>query len=128
MAIEKIKILGALLELPAKQHIQFGQFEVNGLDWQRCLAGSSKTAPRIFIFSIFLGAEYLSYLNSIATFALTFFGYIISVLASVNDNFINRGFSIPNGHWPTYVLHIVLLLYVENQTFFISTIIQHVIK
>jgi hypothetical protein len=26
MAIEKIKILGALLELPAKQHCQFGQF------------------------------------------------------------------------------------------------------
>ena len=26
MAIEKIKILGALLELPAKQHCRFGQF------------------------------------------------------------------------------------------------------
>ena len=25
-------------------------FEVNGLDWQCCLAGSSNTAPRIFIF------------------------------------------------------------------------------
>ena len=53
------------------------------MDWQYCLAGSSKTAPRIFIFSIFLGAEYLSYVKSIATFALTFFVYIISVLASV---------------------------------------------
>ena len=30
-----------------------------------------------------MGAEYLSYVKSIATFALTFFGYIISVLASV---------------------------------------------
>ena len=29
-------------------------FEMNGLDWQGCLAGSSKTAPRILIFSIFL--------------------------------------------------------------------------
>ena len=58
-------------------------FEVNGLDWQCCLAGSSKTAPRIFIFSIVLGAEYLSYVKSIATYAPTFFGYIISVLASV---------------------------------------------
>ena len=57
--------------------------ELNGLDWQCCLAGSSKTAPRIFIFPIVLGAEYLSYVKSIATFALTFFGYIISVLASV---------------------------------------------
>ena len=26
IAIEKIKILGAVLELPAKQHCQFGQF------------------------------------------------------------------------------------------------------
>ena len=31
-----------------------------------------------------MGAEYLSYVKSIATYALTFFGYIISVLASVN--------------------------------------------
>ena len=58
-------------------------FEANGLDWQRCLVGSSKKALKIFIFSIVLGAEYLSYVKSIATFALTFFGYIISVLASV---------------------------------------------
>ena len=50
MAIEKIKILGAVLELPAKQHFVFGQFEVNGLDWQCCLAGSVKRAPKIAIF------------------------------------------------------------------------------
>ena len=36
------------------------------------------------IFSIAMGAEYLSYVKSIATFALTFFGYIISVLARVD--------------------------------------------
>ena len=87
MAIEKIKILGAVLELPAKQHCQFSSFgptsEVNGLDWQCCLAGSSKTAPRIFIFSIALDAEYLSYVKFIATRVPTFFGYTISVLASV---------------------------------------------
>ena len=57
--------------------------DVNGLDWQCCLAGISKTAPRIFIFSIVLGAEYLSYVKPIATYAPTFFGYIISVLAIV---------------------------------------------
>jgi hypothetical protein len=28
-----------------------------GLDWQCCLAGSSKTAPRILIFSIAMGAK-----------------------------------------------------------------------
>ena len=62
MAIEKIKILGAVLELPAKQHCQFSPFgpifEVNGLDWHCCLAGSSKTAPRILIFSNAIGADY----------------------------------------------------------------------
>ena len=31
-----------------------------------------------------MGAAYLSYVKSIATFALTFFGYIILVLASVS--------------------------------------------
>ena len=40
-------------------------------------------APRILIFSIAMGAEYLSYVKSIATFAPTIYGYIISVLASV---------------------------------------------
>ena len=30
-----------------------------------------------------MGAEYSSYVKTIATFALTLFGYIISVLASV---------------------------------------------
>ena len=56
MAIEKIKIMGAVLELPAKQHCQFSPFgpfyEVNGLDWQCYLPGSSKTAPRILILLI----------------------------------------------------------------------------
>ena len=88
MAIEKIKILGALLELPAKQHCRFWQirpnFEVNGLDWQCYLAGSSK---RIFIFSIVLGTEYSSYVKSIATYAPIFFGYIILVLANVKNQY-----------------------------------------
>ena len=43
-------------------------------------------APRIFIFSIAMGADYLFYVKSIATCAPTFFGYIISVLASVACN------------------------------------------
>ena len=74
MAIKKIKILGAVLELPAKQHCQFSPFgplyEVNGLDWQCYLAGSSKTAPRILIFSMAMGADYSSELISIETYAL----------------------------------------------------------
>ena len=56
MASEKIKILEAVLEL----------------DWQCCLVGSSKMAPRIFIFLIVLGAEYSSYVKSIETHARAF--------------------------------------------------------
>ena len=33
-------------------------FEVKGLDWQYYLAGSSKTASWIFIFSIAIGADF----------------------------------------------------------------------
>ena len=58
-------------------------FEENGLDWQCCLADCSKTAPRILIFSIAMGAEYLYCVKFIATEAPTFFGYIILVLTSV---------------------------------------------
>ena len=61
MAIEKIKILGAVLELPAKQHCQFSPFgptsKVNGLDWQCFLTCSYKTAPMIWIFSIAMGVK-----------------------------------------------------------------------
>jgi hypothetical protein len=56
MVIEKIKILGAVLEQPAKQHCQFSPFgpifEVNGLDWQCYLAGSSKAAPGFWFFQL----------------------------------------------------------------------------
>ena len=57
-----------------------------GPNWpnrQYCLAGSSKTAPGILIFSIAMGAYNSFYVKSIATYAPTFFQYIISVLASV---------------------------------------------
>ena len=54
-----------------------------GPNWQCCLAGSSKTAPRIFIFSIVLGAEYSFYLKSFATYAPAFLGYNNSALARV---------------------------------------------
>ena len=48
-------------------------------------AVSSRRAPRILIFPIVLGTQYLSYVKSIATYAATFLGYyIISVLANVS--------------------------------------------
>ena len=50
-----------ILELPAKYHCQSSPFTSkiwpNGLNWQWCLAGSSKTAPRILSFSIAIGAK-----------------------------------------------------------------------
>ena len=58
-------------------------FEVNGLDWQCYLAGSSKRAPRIFIFSIVLGAENLYYVKSIETHARAFLPLNISAISSV---------------------------------------------
>ena len=56
-AIEKIEILGALFELPAKQHCQL--------------------APRISIFSIAMGADYSFYVEIIETHARAFFKVII---------------------------------------------------
>ena len=47
------------------------------------LAGSSKMAPRILIFSIAVVADYLFYVKSIATYAPTFFGYNHSIIAIV---------------------------------------------
>ena len=61
-----MKILGAVLELPAKQPRQSGNPPIQpihlkiGPNWQNqqcCLAGSSKMAHRIFIFSIVMGAD-----------------------------------------------------------------------
>ena len=65
MAIEKLKIQGANSELPIQPI-----YLKNGPNWLCCLAGSSKTAPSIFIFSIVLRAEYSFYFKSIATYAL----------------------------------------------------------
>ena len=44
---------------------------------------AQKRLPGFFFCLIVLGAEYLSYVKFIATYDLTFFGYIISVLVSV---------------------------------------------
>ena len=70
MAIEKNKILSAVLELLAKQNCQFSPFgpffAVNGLDWQCFFVSSSKTVLKILIFSTaIMGADYSFELNSI---------------------------------------------------------------
>ena len=71
MAVEKIKILGgrfgAISETALPIQPIWPDFLVNGQKWQCCLAGSSKTAPMILIFSIVQEAEYSFYVKSIAT-------------------------------------------------------------
>ena len=73
-----------LQNLGKKAVLTFMHTTVNGLDWQCCLTGGSKTAPRIFICPIVLVAKYLSYVKSFVSIACLFFWYIISVLASVH--------------------------------------------
>ena len=97
MAIDKIEIMGAVLELPAKQHCQFSPFEVNGLDWHCCLAGSSKTAPSILIFSIVMVADYSFDVKNIDIWKLAFF--------ENNNSFIVTMFPCWSGaeiKWPTH--------------------------
>ena len=62
-------------------------FVVNVLDWQCCLAGSSKTASRILIFSIAMGADYSFELISTETYAPQFIGHNKIFLASVSYYF-----------------------------------------
>ena len=85
--LKKIKILGAVLELPAKQHRQFSLFNAKmgqmGPNWQCYLAGSSKMALRILIFSMAMGADYSFELISIETYAPQFIGYDKLFLGSV---------------------------------------------
>ena len=86
MAIEKIKIQGAFMELPAKQPIW--PIVVNRLNWQCCLAGSSKTAPRVLIFSMAIGAENSFELISIETYMPQFTGNNKLFLDSMNSLFL----------------------------------------
>jgi hypothetical protein len=55
--LKKIKILGAVLELPAKQHCQFSLFSPfsRQMGW---FGSAVKTVPRILISSIAMGADY----------------------------------------------------------------------
>ena len=63
---------------------QFSLFgPVNGLDWQCCLAGSSKTAPRILIFSFAIGVDYSYEVKNSEIWAPTFFKHNNSFTATV---------------------------------------------
>jgi hypothetical protein len=58
-------------------------FVVNGQDWHYCLAGSSITAPRIFIFSISMGANYSFEVKNIEIWVPAFFKHNNSSVATV---------------------------------------------
>ena len=86
--LKKLKFWGPFWSyIPAKQHCQFSPFGptsvVNGLDWHCCLAGSSKTAPRILIFSIAMVADYSFYVKNIDIWAPAFFKHNNSFIATV---------------------------------------------
>jgi len=65
--------------------------EVNGLDWQCCLAGGSGTAPRILIFSIAMGADYSYEVKKIEIWAPAFYKH--------NNSFIATMTSLLLGFW-----------------------------
>ena len=76
------------MELPEKKTLPIQPiYRKNGpmLNWQCSLAGSSKTAPRILIFPIAVGADFSFYVKSIATYAPAFLVHNNSVLARVSD-------------------------------------------
>ena len=64
----------------------------NRPNWQCCLAGSSKTAPRILIFSIAMGADHSFYMKTIETHVRTFLPLNISALCKTeSDNWTGFG-------------------------------------
>jgi hypothetical protein len=67
--LKKMKILGAVLEQPSYSTANPAHLPQN---WQCCLAGGSKTAPRILIFSIAMGADYSFHVKTIETHARAF--------------------------------------------------------
>ena len=76
-----MKILEAILELPAKQPCQSSPFTLKldqiGQIGSAVYLVAPKRLPGFWFFQLPF------YVKAIATFALTFVGYIISVLASV---------------------------------------------
>ena len=88
--MNKIKGLGGVLDLSAKQYDQFLPIQPihlengpNGLYWQCCLAGSSKTAPRILIFSIAMGADNSFEVKNIEIWLPAFFKHKHSSVATM---------------------------------------------
>ena len=109
---------------------------MNRLNWQCCLAGSSKTAPRILIFSIAIDADYSYEVKNSEIWAPAFYKHNNSFIAAVIQERINlanndsesnakkvqkwrilrKDFSVPGGELgPTLKMkrHIVMKQYAE---------------
>ena len=103
--------------------------EVNWLDWHYCLAGSSKTAPRILIFSIALGAEYsfdMKFIDTNAPPKVVIILYLQSVCV-YNDSLYNTSslklfvpkwiFCSTQGPYGTLLLILVKVTKFQKQIF-----------
>ena len=126
MAIEKIKILGAVLELPAKKHCQFSPFGPFSL-WIGWIgsAGSSKTALRILIFSMAMGADYSFELISIETYPpnlldIIKFVFFKPILKSQESRPVgwNKSWRFKFPSYSAYIWHGLGLILTDQRWFF----------
>ena len=85
MAIEKNQIPGSPFGAISQTALPiWPNYEVDGLDWQCCLAGSSKRAPRNLIFSIAMGADNSYEVKNSEIWAPAFFKHNNSFIATVH--------------------------------------------
>ena len=98
MTTERIKILGAILELPAKQQCQFNPFGpfLQYMGWIFSAIWQVQKGPQDFDFFNSMGANYSLELNSSETYSPKFFGLNNLFLGSVNGFFM-----IQTGWWST---------------------------
>ena len=102
------------------------------LNWQCCLASSSKTAPRILISSMAMGADYSFQLISIETFApqykrldKLFLGSAVCSISSLMEFFLIVGHS-QQDFLPTFsILQENYLLYLVNMYIQLTTVCQN---
>ena len=80
-----------------------------GLDWQCCLAGSFKRAPRILIFPIAIDADYTFYVKSIETHVRAYLPLNISAVSSVYYVMKVSGSSRICSNYIRVVLYILLM-------------------
>ena len=67
---------------------------LNWLDQQCCLAGSSKMAPRILIFSIAMDGHNSFYMKTIETHACAFLPLNISAIGTVKNLTYKKGYLV----------------------------------